>query len=70
MTNDDMNTPLLFVDDITLENGPLEVLHGPHKNQSIPTGKMVPSLGQSIMKSLTRSATKLLHVQEKPGRYA
>ena len=69
MTKDDTIT-FLFVDNITLENGPLEVLHGPHRGQSIPTGKMVPALGQSIMKSLTRSATKLLHVQEKPGRYA
>ena len=31
MTNDDMITALLFVDDVTLENGPLEVLPGTHK---------------------------------------
>ena len=31
MTNDDMITALLFVDDVTLENGPLEVVPGSHK---------------------------------------
>jgi len=31
MTNDDMITCLLFVDDVTLENGPLEVIKGSHK---------------------------------------
>ncbi len=31
MTNDDLITALLFVDDVTLENGPLEVVPGSHK---------------------------------------
>jgi len=31
MSNDDMITALLFVDDVTLENGPLEVVPGTHK---------------------------------------
>ncbi|WP_282608931.1 phytanoyl-CoA dioxygenase family protein [Pelagibius sp. Alg239-R121] len=31
MTNDDMITALLFVDDVTLENGPLEVVPATHK---------------------------------------
>ena len=31
MTNDDLITALLFVDDVTLENGPLEVIPGSHK---------------------------------------
>ena len=31
MTNNDMITCLLFVDDVTLENGPLEVIPGTHK---------------------------------------
>ena len=31
MTNNDMITCLLFVDDVTLENGPLEVIPGSHK---------------------------------------
>ena len=31
MTNDDMITALLFVDDVTLENGPLEVVPGSHR---------------------------------------
>lgn len=30
MTNDDMITALLFIDDVTLENGPLEILPGTH----------------------------------------
>ena len=30
MTNDDLITALLFVDDVTLENGPLEVVPGSH----------------------------------------
>ena len=31
MTNDDMITALLFMDDVTLDNGPLEVVPGTHK---------------------------------------
>ena len=31
MTNDDLITCLLFVDEVTMENGPLEVLPGSHK---------------------------------------
>lgn len=31
MSNDDLITALLFVDDVTLENGPLEVVSGTHK---------------------------------------
>jgi phytanoyl-CoA hydroxylase len=31
MTNDDMITALLFVDEVTLENGPLEVVAGTHR---------------------------------------
>ena len=31
MTNDDIITCLLFLDDVTLENGPLEVILGSHK---------------------------------------
>lgn len=31
MSNNDMITCLLFIDDVTLENGPLEVLPGSHK---------------------------------------
>jgi len=31
MSNDDMVTALLFVDDVTLENGPLEVVPGTHR---------------------------------------
>jgi len=36
MTNDDMITCLLFVDDVTLENGPLEVIPGSHKGPLYP----------------------------------
>ncbi|MCK8462677.1 phytanoyl-CoA dioxygenase family protein [Aliiroseovarius sp. S1339] len=34
MTNDDMITCLLFIDDVTLENGPHEVLPGKHKGST------------------------------------
>ncbi len=33
MTNDDVITALLFLDDVTLENGPLEVVPGSHKGE-------------------------------------
>lgn len=36
MTHDDMITCLLFVDDVTLENGPLEVIKGSHKGPIYP----------------------------------
>lgn len=36
MTNDDMITALLFVDDVTLENGPLEVIPASHKGPLYP----------------------------------
>lgn len=36
MTNDDMITCLLFLDDVTLENGPLEVVPGTHKGPMYP----------------------------------
>ncbi len=36
MTNDDLITALLFVDDVTLENGPLEVVPGTHKGPLYP----------------------------------
>ncbi len=36
MTHDDMITCLLFIDDVTLENGPLEVIPGTHKGPLHP----------------------------------
>ena len=36
MTHDDMITCLLFVDEVTLENGPLEVIKGSHKGPLYP----------------------------------
>jgi len=36
MTNDDMITCLLFIDDVTLENGPLEVIPGSHRGPLYP----------------------------------
>ena len=36
MTNDDMITCLLFIDDVTAENGPLEVIPGSHKGPLYP----------------------------------
>ena len=36
LTNDDLITCLLFLDDVTLENGPLEVVPGSHKGPLYP----------------------------------
>ena len=36
MSNDDVITALLFVDEVTLENGPLEVVPGTHKGTLFP----------------------------------
>ena len=36
MTNDDMITALLFMDDVNLDNGPLEVIPGSHKAAGVP----------------------------------
>ena len=36
MSNDDLITALLFVDEVTLENGPLEVVSGTHKGPLYP----------------------------------
>lgn len=36
MSNDDVVTALLFVDDVTLQNGPLEVVPGTHKGPLYP----------------------------------
>ena len=36
MSNDDLITALLFVDEVTLENGPLEVVPGTHKGPLYP----------------------------------
>ena len=51
MTNDDIVTCLLFLDDVTMENGPLEVILGSHKGPLYPhwhngvfTGSVDPSI--------------------------
>lgn len=36
MSNDDLITALLFVDEVTLENGPLEIVPGTHKGPLFP----------------------------------
>ena len=36
MSNDDLITALLFIDEVTLENGPLEVVPGTHKGPLYP----------------------------------
>lgn len=36
MSNDDLITALIFVDEVTLENGPLEVVPGSHKGPLFP----------------------------------
>ena len=52
MTNDDMITCLLFVDDVTLENGPLEVIPGSHKGPIYShwqDGKFIGAVADDVM---------------------
>jgi ectoine hydroxylase-related dioxygenase (phytanoyl-CoA dioxygenase family) len=52
MTNDDMITCLLFVDDVTLENGPLEVVPGTHKGPLYSlwhNGRFTGAVAESVM---------------------
>ena len=69
MTNDDIVTCLLFLDDVTLENGPLEVIPGSHKgplyshwHDGVFTGAVDPSI-------IAEQKIKLCHAQEKLVRY-
>ena len=52
MTNDDLITALLFVDEVTLENGPLEVVPGSHKGPLYPlwhNGKFTGAVDDSVV---------------------
>ena len=74
MTNDDMITCLLFLDDVTLENGPLEVIPAshqgplhPHWHDGIFTGaideRIIEPQRDKIMKCTGRAgAVCLMHV--------
>ena len=74
MTNDDMITCLLFLDDVTLENGPLEVIPTSHKGPLYPhwhngifTGaideRIIEPQRDTIMKCTGRAgAVCLMHV--------
>ena len=68
MTNDDIITCLLFLDDVTLENGPLEVIEV-IKARYIPIGMMgyLPVL--LIQTLLPNKTTKWCHVLAKLGLY-
>ena len=53
MTNDDLVTALLFVDEVTLENGPLEVVPGTHKGPLYPhwhNGVFTGSVANDVVK--------------------
>ena len=53
MTNDDLITCLLFLDDVTLENGPLEVIPGSHKGPLHPhwhDGVFTGAVADEVMK--------------------
>ncbi|MDB2469675.1 phytanoyl-CoA dioxygenase family protein [Alphaproteobacteria bacterium] len=75
MTNDDMITCLLFLDDVTLENGPLEVIPAshqgplyPHWHDGIFTGaideRIIEPQRDKIMKCTGRAgAVCLMHVK-------
>ncbi|MEM8690218.1 MAG: phytanoyl-CoA dioxygenase family protein [Pseudomonadota bacterium] len=54
MTNDDLITALLFVDDVTLENGPLEVVPGSHKGPLYPHwhgGKFTGTVSDEVVEA-------------------
>ena len=62
MSNDDMITALLFVDDVTLENGPLEVLPGTHKgpiHSHWHKGVFTGSVDQGIIDTQNNKIVKL-----------
>ncbi|MGI9406112.1 MAG: phytanoyl-CoA dioxygenase family protein, partial [Hyphomicrobiaceae bacterium] len=65
MTNDDMITALLFVDDVTLENGPLEVVPGTHKgplyslwHNGIFTGTVADDVYEEHMNKIVKCTGK------------
>ena len=56
----DMMTVLIFLDDVTMENGPLQLVPGSHKGLSILSGGMGVSPAQYQM------MLRLMHL---PGRW-
>ena len=67
MTNDDIVTCLLFLDDVTIENGPLEVIPGSHKgplhshwHDGVFTGAVDPSI-------IAEQKTKIVSCTGKAG---
>ena len=69
MTNDDIITCLLFLDDVTLENGPLEVIPVVIKDRYIPIGMMGYLPVPLIRTSSPDKREKLCHAPAKQGRY-
>ena len=67
MTNDDMITCLLFIDDVTLENGPLEVVPGTHRGPLYPhwhNGVFTGSVSDEVME---KHADKIVKCTGKAG---
>ncbi len=74
MTNDDMITCLMFIDDVTADNGPLEVIRGSHKgplyshwHDGVFTGAVDDSMIESQRDRITSCVGKagsvcLMHV--------
>lgn len=61
MTNDDLITCLLFVDEVTLENGPLEVVPGSHKGPLYSLwhgGKFTGAVADSVYEEHKNSIVK------------
>ena len=61
MTNDDLITALLYVDDVTLENGPLEVVPGSHKGPLYPhwhNGVFTGSIDDEIVNKYSKDVIK------------
>src|SRR5262249_8741655 len=62
-SNDDLVTALLFLDDVTADNGPLEVLNGSHKDEIYSLwhdGKFTAAVSDAVAAAAQKKATRCL----------
>ena len=69
-TNSNVVTALLMIDDVTEENGPLEVLPGSHKGRCIRSGRTAPSRGPCATTSPRTCNRNRCTASVRPGRCA
>ena len=63
MTNDDLITALLYIDDVNLENGPLEVVPGSHKGPLYShwhNGVFTGSVDDEVTKKYAKDVVKCI----------